>query len=161
LILKGIIREEEWSILQHEMQYKWAEDSYYRETKNSEMLMARIGVLREVAEYSGRYLSMAWIKKNVLQFTDEEVREMDKEIKKEVKSDKLAKDTTKEYGMHGPPMGGGMEGEPGAEGPPEAAFGAPQPSEPPEQAPPAEQESVEQLTNEIDMEKVLKIMGDR
>ena len=162
LILKGIIREEEWSILHHEMQYKWAEDSYYRETKNSEMLMARMGVLREVAEYSGRYLSMAWIKKNVLQFTDEEVREMDKEIKKEVKGDKLAKDTTKEFGIHGPPMEG-MEGEPGAEGPPEAAFGAPQPSEPPagQPPPPAEQESVEQLTNEIDMEKVLKIMGDR
>ena len=159
LVLKGIIREEEWPILQHELQYKWAEDSYYRETKNSEMLLARLGVLRETAEYTGRHFSMAWIKKNVLQLTDEEVREMEKQIKKEVKGDKIAKDATKEFGIHGP----GMEGDPGAEGPPEAAFGAPQPSEPPagQPPPPTEQEGLEPLTNEIDMEKVLKIMGDR
>ena len=42
LILKGIIREEQWDDINSEIQYKWAEDSYYRETKNSEMLMEKI-----------------------------------------------------------------------------------------------------------------------
>ena len=62
MVLKGIIKIEDWDKFRPEVQYKWAEDSYYRETKNSEMLLGRLGLLREVSEYAGRYFSMDYIK---------------------------------------------------------------------------------------------------
>ena len=76
LILKGIIKEDDWIKFRPEVNYEWAEDSYYREIKESEMLSARLTLLRDVAEYSGRYFSMDWIKRSVLMFNDEEIREM-------------------------------------------------------------------------------------
>tara|TARA_B100000700_G_C15034202_1_gene852002 strand:- start:1389 stop:3011 length:1623 start_codon:yes stop_codon:yes gene_type:complete len=104
LILKGILKVEDWDKFRPMIQYKWAEDSYYRETKNSEILLGRLGLLREVSEYAGRYFSMDYIRREVLQMTDEQVREMDKAIKAEVKGEKLSPQTTIEFGVHGPQM---------------------------------------------------------
>ena len=104
LVLKGIIKVEDWDKFRPTIQYKWAEDSYYRETKNSEMLLGRLGLLREVSEYAGRYFSMNHIRREVLQMTDEEIREMDKAIAAEVKGEKLSPQTTIEFGVHGPQM---------------------------------------------------------
>ena len=38
LILQGVIREGDWEKIQHEISYEYAEDSFYREQKNSEIL---------------------------------------------------------------------------------------------------------------------------
>ncbi|SVC86546.1 uncharacterized protein METZ01_LOCUS339400, partial [marine metagenome] len=132
LVLKGIIKIEDWEKFRPEVQYKWAEDSYYRETKNSEMLLGRLGLLREVSEYAGRYFSMDFIKREVLQFTDEEIREMEKQIAAEVKGEKLDQQTTIEFGVHGPQME-----EPPPEAPPEAP---PEGGEAPAQAPPKQEQ---------------------
>ncbi len=140
LVLKGIIKIEDWEKFRPEVQYKWAEDSYYRETKNSEMLLGRLGLLREVSEYAGRYFSMDFIKREVLQFTDEEIREMEKQIAAEVKGEKLDQQTTIEFGVHGPQME-----EPPPEAPPEAP---PKGGEAPAQAPPPKQEQINGSFNE-------------
>ena len=98
LLLKGIIKDEDWEQIKHEIQYKWAEDSYYREIKTSEMLQSRLEILREVSDYAGRYYSMDFIRKEILQMTDEEIREMDKQITIETEDGKLAKEATIEWG---------------------------------------------------------------
>tara|TARA_B100000519_G_scaffold72978_1_gene62837 strand:- start:2823 stop:4454 length:1632 start_codon:yes stop_codon:yes gene_type:complete len=133
LVLKGIIKIEDWDKFRPMIQYKWAEDSYYRETKNSEILLGRLGLLREVSEYAGRYFSMDYIKREVLQMTDEEVREMEKAIAAEVKGEKLSPQTTMEFGIHGPQM---------EEPPPE------EPQQPPEQ-PPEQPQQKEQLNGDF------------
>ena len=133
LVLKGIIKIEDWDKFRPMIQYKWAEDSYYRETKNSEMLLGRLGLLREVSEYAGRYFSMDYIKREVLQMTDEEVREMEKAIAAEVKGEKLSPQTTMEFGIHGPQM---------EEPPPE------EPQQPPQQ-PPEQPQQKEQLNGDF------------
>ena len=141
LILKGIIREEQWDAIKSEIQYKWAEDSYYRETKNSEMLMARLSLLREVADYAGRYFSMDYIKQKVLMMTDEEIREMQKEIDAEVKGEKIHKDATIEWGSIGP-----------------------QPDEP--EAPPAveaevtDEEFISGIEHDKKLNKIFEMMGE-
>jgi hypothetical protein len=98
LLLKGIIKDEDWDQIKHEIQYKWAEDSYYREIKSSEMLQSRLEILRDVSDYAGRYYSMDFIRKEILQMTDEEIREMDKQIAAETEGGKLAKEATIEWG---------------------------------------------------------------
>ena len=106
LILKGIIKEEDWQKFRPEINWEWSEDSYYREIKNSEMLTARLDLLSVCAEYSGRYFSMEWLKRNVLLLNDEEIRELQKEIDAEVEGGKLAKGATIEWGGD---QGGGEE----------------------------------------------------
>ena len=98
LLLKGIIKDEDWDKIKHEIQYRWAEDSYYREIKSTEMLQSRLEILRDVSDYAGRYYSMDFIRREILQMTDEEIREMDKQIEAETEDGKLAKEATIEWG---------------------------------------------------------------
>jgi hypothetical protein len=48
--------------------------------KNSEILRERIGTLREVDEYVGRYYSVEWVRKNILMQNDEDIEEIIKQI---------------------------------------------------------------------------------
>ena len=98
LVLKGILKQDDWDKFRPQIQYSWAEDSYYREIKKSEMLAGRLNILRDISEYAGRYFSMDWIRRELLAFTDEEVTTMDKEIAAEVSDERLAKDATIEWG---------------------------------------------------------------
>ena len=98
LLLKGIIKIDDWDQIKHEIQYKWAEDSYYREIKTTEMIQSRLELLREVSDYAGRYYSMDFIRKQILQMTDDEIREMEKQIATETEGGKLAKEATIEWG---------------------------------------------------------------
>ena len=98
LLLKGIIKIDDWDKIKHDIQYKWAEDSYYREIKTTEMIQSRLELLREVSDYAGRYYSMDFIRKQILQMTDDEIREMEKQIATETEGGKLAKEATIEWG---------------------------------------------------------------
>ena len=98
LILKGIIKAGDWIKFRPAINYEWAEDSYYREIKNSEILAARLDLLGVAAEYSGRYFSMDYLKRNILLLNDEEIRELQKEIDAEVDGGKLSKGATIEWG---------------------------------------------------------------
>ena len=62
-----------------------------------EMLIC-LEILRDVSDYAGRYYSMDFIRKEILQMTDEEIREMDKQIAAETEGGKLAKEATIEWG---------------------------------------------------------------
>ena len=39
--------------------------------------------MSEVEEYVGKYYSLDWVRKNILQMSEEEIRDMDKQIKAE------------------------------------------------------------------------------
>ena len=125
LILQGVIREGDWEKIRHEISYEYAEDNFYREQKNAEILTMRMELLSTVSEYAGRYFSMEYIKKMILQMTDKEIREMQKQIDAEVKDEKIVKDATIEWGAMGP--GGGAP--PPEEIPPEQPAPAPEPSD--------------------------------
>ena len=47
------------------------------------MLRERLGILRDIDEYVGKYYSGNWVRKNVLQMTEDEIEEMNKEIEEE------------------------------------------------------------------------------
>jgi len=109
LILKGIIAEEEWQPIKDKMFYKWAEDSYYREAKAQEILRGRLELARDVSDYTGKFYSIDYIRREVLQQTDEEIKRLDREMKKELdKERELAALGKGGMGME-PPMddGGG------------------------------------------------------
>ena len=149
LILQGVIREGDWEKIQHEISYEFAEDSFYREQKNSEILQMRMELLSTVSEYAGRYFSMEYIKKTVLQMTDEEIRDMQKQIDAEVKDEKIVKDATVEWGAMGPQP-------PEEEVPPDApAVPAAAPAVPPVNGQPQEEEQLNEAIN-LNITEILK-----
>jgi len=83
LILKGIIKEEDWFSIKDRIRYVWAKDSHFMELKNSEMLRDRFELLSMAEEYAGKYISVEYLRKNVLQQTDEQMKEIDKQIASE------------------------------------------------------------------------------
>ena len=76
LLLKGIIKEEDWSDISENLEYIWSKDSHYAELKNNEILRERMELLQMVDEYSGKFVSDNWIRKRVLRLTDEEIAQI-------------------------------------------------------------------------------------
>lgn len=83
LILKGIITIEEWDDIKDSVRYKFAQDNYYAELKETEILRDRITMLRDIDDYAGKYYSHEWIRRNVLKQSDEEIEELDEQIEDE------------------------------------------------------------------------------
>ena len=83
LILKGIVTEEEWKDFSQEINIDYLKDTHFSELKESEILRERLGTLRELDEYVGKYYSKEWVRKNVLHQTDEDIEEIDKQMEEE------------------------------------------------------------------------------
>jgi hypothetical protein len=83
LIAKNIIRPEEWDDLRKAMTFVYDLDNHFTELKDNEILMQRIQMLQQMEQYVGKYYSAKWIKKNVLQLTDDEIKEMESEIEED------------------------------------------------------------------------------
>ena len=85
LVLKGVITIEDWSNIKEHIQYTYLKDGYFAELKNAEILKERISLAEMVSPYVGKYYSVEYIRKNVLQQTDEDIIEIDNQIADEVK----------------------------------------------------------------------------
>jgi len=95
LIAKGVVNEKEWKDISQKMRVDFMRDNHFSELKQAELIQDRMNILRDVNDYVGRYYSEEWVRKNILQQTEQEIDEMDKQIKKEISAGKY-KDPTKE-----------------------------------------------------------------
>ena len=96
LLLKGIINEEDWFEIKDNLDYIWTKDSHFSELKNNEILRERFEILAQAEEYIGKYISNEWVKKNILQQTDEEIKTLAAQIeaeKPEEEEDELGGET--------------------------------------------------------------------
>jgi len=87
LILKKIIVPSDWKTIKHEIAIEFERDNYYAELKESEIFKERIENLSMIDEYVGTYFSQEYVKKKILQFTDEDIKAMDKQMKGEPDQD--------------------------------------------------------------------------
>ena len=92
LILKGIIKPEEWADIQSSIRYDFMQDNYFEELKESEVLRERLGMLRDIDEYVGKYYSADWVRKNVLMMNEDEIEQMRDEIEEDEKDSDEAED---------------------------------------------------------------------
>ena len=83
LLLKGIIKDDDWYEIKDAIEYVWTRDSHFAELKQNEILRERLEVLSSLDEYIGKYFSNEWVRKNVLRQSEDEIKEMDKQIKDE------------------------------------------------------------------------------
>ena len=80
LILKGVINESEWPAIREDLQYKFASDAYYTESKEQEVLRSRVEILNQIAPYVGQLFSKEYVQKEILRFSDDEIALIDKQI---------------------------------------------------------------------------------
>jgi hypothetical protein len=83
LVLKGICTSEEWDEFREEIYYDFIKDNNFTEMRDAELMRERINTATMMEPFIGRYFSAKWVKKNVLQMTDEEIEKMEEEIEEE------------------------------------------------------------------------------
>ena len=83
LILKGVIAEEDWNVIQANIKYDFLQDGHFSELKESEMLKDRVLLADSLEKYVGKYFSQEYIKKYVFKMSEKEIKDQDKLIKSE------------------------------------------------------------------------------
>jgi hypothetical protein len=86
LILKGVISPEDWDDMKEHIQYDFLFDNHFNELKEIEMMTQRIAVVTQMDPFAGKYFSVEYIRRHVLNQTDKTFSEIDKQMKKEIKS---------------------------------------------------------------------------
>ena len=98
LILKGIIRPEEWPEIQASVRYDFMQDNYFEELKESEVLRERLNLLRDIDDYVGKYYSAEWVRKNVLMMNEDEIERMRDQIQQDDEDSEDAEDSIADDG---------------------------------------------------------------
>lgn len=80
LILKGVLTEQDWKEMYDDVEYRFAQDAYYTESKEQEIIRSRAELVGQLDAYVGKYVTKKYIQKNILRFTDEEIADMEKEM---------------------------------------------------------------------------------
>ena len=101
LLLKGVIGPEDWPKMQEHIQYDFLQDGYFAALKESELLEDRVNQLGTIEPYIGTFFSKEYVLKHVLHMTDAEIQLMRDQIKTEMDTD---------------PMDGGLVIPPGSDG---------------------------------------------
>ena len=85
LILKNIVSLEDWDKISDHIQYDFLYDNQFAELKESELMNERLGTLATIEPYIGKYYSVDYVRRKILRQTDEEIKEIDTQIEKEIK----------------------------------------------------------------------------
>jgi len=83
LVLKGVIAMEEWDSMKEHIQFDFMQDGHFTELKNAEILQNRLDMLGQIESYVGTYFSKEYVRKNVLRMNDEEIEEVENQMKDE------------------------------------------------------------------------------
>ena len=86
LILKGVIAPEDWDDMEEHIQYDFLFDNHFNELKEQEMMLQRVNVAAQMDPFLGKYFSVDYIRRQILQQTEKEMKEMDKQIKGDIDS---------------------------------------------------------------------------
>jgi hypothetical protein len=79
-VLKGVLTPDDWVLIQNRIRYDFMKDNFFEELKETEILREKINTLNEVEPLVGKYFSREWVIKNVLFMSEDEQREMQKQI---------------------------------------------------------------------------------
>lgn len=108
LALKGIISRAEWREVRKKVFFNYLKDNHFNELKELDIMNERISLLGNIDQFADKYFSVPWIQRKVLRFTDDEVKEIEKEREKWQKEhpELMMPPGGDEDGPQGPPPGG-------------------------------------------------------
>ncbi len=83
LVLKGVMTLEDWENIKEHIQYDFLQDGHFAELKNAELMNDKLEQLGTVESYIGTFFSKEWVQKNILNLTESEIEDMQKQMNKE------------------------------------------------------------------------------
>ena len=84
LILKGVIAPDDWDDMKEHIQYDFLFDNHFNELKEIEMMNQRMLTVTQMDPFVGKYFSIEYVRKNVLQQRDKEYKEIEVQMNKEI-----------------------------------------------------------------------------
>jgi len=85
LILKNIVSIEDWKYLSDHIQFDFVYDNHFSDLKKVELMNEKLSAVAAMDPYLGTYFSRDYVRRYMLGQTDSEIKEIDKQIKKEIK----------------------------------------------------------------------------
>jgi len=85
LILKNIVSLEDWGKLSDHIQFDYVYDNHFSDLKKNELMNDKLGVVAAMDPYLGRYFSADYVRRTILGQTDSEIKEINAQMKKEIK----------------------------------------------------------------------------
>ena len=79
LLLKGVLAETDWEELSQNLTFDFNHDSYFNELNETEILKERLALLAQVDPLVGKYFSTEYVKKHILQQTDDDIARIEAE----------------------------------------------------------------------------------
>jgi hypothetical protein len=86
LVLKSVTTIEDWELLKNSIRFEFAKDNYFAELKDAEIRQSRVAQARDMQDMAGKYVSHDWIRRNVLQQSDDDIVMQDERIMQEEQS---------------------------------------------------------------------------
>ena len=83
LILKGVMSIEEWDEMKEHIQFDFIADNYFTELKEIEIRNERMNQVNTMDPYVGKYFSIDYMRRQVLKQTEQEIKDIDKQIDSE------------------------------------------------------------------------------
>jgi hypothetical protein len=83
LVLKKVCTDEEWREFKEDIWYDFKKDNNFDELKESELLLNRVSILTQIDPFVGKYFSQLWVRKNILQQTDDDIEEINVQMEQE------------------------------------------------------------------------------
>lgn len=83
LVLKGVTTRAEWQEMKNQIYYDFKNDNHFEELKGNEVISERLRIANDIDPLIGKYFSLHWVRKNVLRMTEEEIQQIDREIRAE------------------------------------------------------------------------------
>ena len=74
---------QDWDDINQDIRFDFNKDSYFDELKNNEILREKVDMLGTLSQMSGQFFSIKYIRKAILNQTDEEMATMDAEMAEE------------------------------------------------------------------------------
>ena len=84
LILKGVIAPDDWEDMKEHIQYDFLFDNHFNELKEIEMQNQRMLTVTQMDPFVGKYFSIEYVRRNVLQQKDKEYKEIEQQMNKEI-----------------------------------------------------------------------------
>jgi hypothetical protein len=74
---------QEWDKIKNKIDFVYAQDMQLEEMRSSELMRDRLDLVQLYEPYVGKYVSNKYIREMVLKQTEQDIGDMDKEIKEE------------------------------------------------------------------------------
>lgn len=90
LMLKRVVGPDEWEEISPFIKFRFADDNYFEELKQSDVMRDRAATAQLMDPYIGIYFSRMWMWRNVWRLTEEEIEQIQEEMVEEAMSDAKA-----------------------------------------------------------------------